>query len=91
MVCLSVFTQHHFRSCMLISSLALHALELVNEALSSGDAKELLKVLQMPHLGLREVKDENAEFYLGRVTEARDFKKVCGKSIFLPNKYVFLT
>ena len=54
----------------------MYALELVNAALNTEDPMELIKVLKMPHLGLRDVKEENAEFYLHRISEARDFKKV---------------
>ena len=52
------------------------ALESVNAALERRDAKTLLKCLRLPHLGLRDIKDENAEFYLNRLTEIREYKQV---------------
>ena len=67
----------------------MYALELVNAALNTEDPMELIKVLKMPHLGLRDVKEENAEFYLHRISEARDFKKVLvpGPSVSLVKCY----
>ena len=55
---------------------ALYALESVNAALECRDAKMLLKCLKLPHLGLKDVKDANAEFYLNRLLEVREYKQV---------------
>ena len=55
---------------------AMFALESVNAALERRDAKTLLKCLRLPHLDLRDIKDENAEFYLNRLTEIREYKQV---------------
>ena len=52
------------------------ALEGVNAALERGDAKALLKCLKLPHLGLRDIKDDNADFYMNRLREIYDYKQV---------------
>ncbi len=52
------------------------ALESVNAALERRDAKTLLKCLKLPHLSLKDVKDDNAEFYLTRLVEMKEYKQV---------------
>ena len=52
------------------------ALEGVNAALEHGDVKALLKCLKLPHLNLKDVKDDNANFYLTRLREMREYKQV---------------
>ena len=80
------------RVCTCLPFAALYALSLVNAALDSEDPQELLKVLQMPHLGLRDVKSDNALFYMQRVSETRDFKKVSASLLwmeFVPSHYEY--
>ncbi len=55
---------------------AMFALEGVNAALEHGDVKALLKCLKLPHLNLKDVKDDNANFYLTRLREMREYKQV---------------
>ena len=62
------------------------ALESVNAALERRDAKTLLKCLRLPHLGLRDIKDDSAEFYLNRLTEIREYKQVGAR--YIPQKSV---
>jgi hypothetical protein len=45
----------------------------------------LLAALKAPTLGLKDIKDENIEFYSAKLTEAKEMKKVY-KVVFGPNK-----
>ncbi|XP_070211492.1 ras GTPase-activating-like protein IQGAP1 isoform X2 [Littorina saxatilis] len=51
------------------------ALEKLNDALSKGDLSLLLATLKSSALGLKDVKDENVEFYALKLIEARELKK----------------
>lgn len=52
------------------------ALDKVNAALLKGDLSLLLAALKSPSLGLRDIKDDNVEFYAAKLIEAREMKKV---------------
>ncbi|XP_076443787.1 ras GTPase-activating-like protein IQGAP1 isoform X2 [Babylonia areolata] len=51
------------------------ALDKVNNALLKGDLSLLLAFLKSTNLGLRDVQDENIEFYHAKLMEARELKK----------------
>ena len=52
------------------------ALDKINDALLKGDLALLLAALKSSSLGLRDVKDDNVEFYAAKLIEAREMKKV---------------
>ena len=55
---------------------AVHALANVDNALAKQDKNLLLPLLKSQSLGLRNVKDENIDFYVVHLQEARDNKRV---------------
>ena len=58
------------------------ALDKINAALLKGDLSLLLAALKSSSLGLRDVKDDNVEFYAQKLIEAREMKKVCALTVF---------
>lgn len=56
--------------------LAVEALVRVDDALSRKDKDLLLQLLKSHDLGIRNVKDENIDFYIIHLDEARDNKMV---------------
>lgn len=52
------------------------SLNRLNEALDKNDKALLLEALQSPHLGLRNVTADNIEFYLQKLKDMREVKKV---------------
>ena len=59
------------------------ALDKINAALLKGDLSLLLTALKSSSLGLRDVKDDNVEFYAQKLIEAREMKKVCALTVFI--------
>jgi hypothetical protein len=51
-------------------------MERLNDALTKGDSSMILQMLKSPSLGIRGVKDENIQYYVQRLEEARDVKQV---------------
>ena len=49
----------------------------IDEALAKQDKNLLLQLLKSQQLGIRNVKDENIDFYVVHLQEARDNKMVC--------------
>ena len=58
------------------------ALDKINAALLKGDLSLLLAALKSSSLGLRDVKDDNVEFYAQKLIEAREMKKVRAPTVF---------
>ncbi|KAK7450216.1 hypothetical protein BaRGS_00039964 [Batillaria attramentaria] len=51
------------------------ALDKVNDALLKGDLSLLLQALKSSHLGLKNIQDENIEYYAAKLAEAQELKK----------------
>nr|KAG5685671.1 hypothetical protein BaRGS_014478 [Batillaria attramentaria] len=47
----------------------------VNDALLKGDLSLLLQALKSSHLGLKNIQDENIEYYAAKLAEAQELKK----------------
>ncbi|KAL3866731.1 hypothetical protein ACJMK2_044012 [Sinanodonta woodiana] len=52
------------------------ALDVLTMLLLKADKKQLLECLKSSHLGLRNVKDENVDFYMVRLQEAVEVKRI---------------
>lgn len=52
-----------------------YALDKVSDALLKGDLSLLLQALKSSHLGLKNIQDENIEYYAAKLAEAQELKK----------------
>ena len=55
---------------------AAHSLDTINSAILKADKETVLKMLKSPHLGIKNVKDENVDHYVVKLEEAVEVKKV---------------
>lgn len=63
--------------CMRLSlSAVAHAMDQLMDALDQRDENAVLTALRKPQLGLRHINDANVLFYIGKLLQAADLKRV---------------
>lgn len=82
--------KHHNSIFIFYLKLGIHAIGLINDAISKGDLMSTLAALQLPAAQLKDVREQQAQQYLIMLTSKKKKKAQVKKKMFITRIFQFM-